>query len=150
MTDKELAVIVDGSISRSPTRPPGESVGAMKPSGSTQFLPSPQVPFEPVIEGVEVASVIGDHKSGPHGTFVRLAPGVRLPLHHYDQPLAGVVVAGNLAHPVPGNPDSQQTLGPGSLFSFAANEPHETNNVGDGFALFFIFQEHPWVLAMDV
>jgi quercetin dioxygenase-like cupin family protein len=75
---------------------------------------------------------------------------VRLPLHHYDQPLAGVVVAGNVAHPVPGNPDSQQTLGPGSLFSFAANEPHETNNVGDGFALFFIFQEHPWVLAMDV
>ncbi len=122
----------------------------MKPSGSTQFLPSPQVPFEPVIEGVEVASVIGDHKSGPHGTFVRLAPGVRLPLHHYDQPLAGVVVAGNVAHPVPGNPDSQQTLGSGSFFSFAANEPHETNNVGDGFVLFFIFQEQPWVLAMDV
>lgn len=122
----------------------------MKPSGSTQFLPSPQVPFQPVIEGVEMASVIGDHKSGPHGTFVRLAPGVRLPLHHYDQHLAGVIVAGNVAHPVPGNPDSRQTLGPGSLFSFAANERHETNNMGDGFAVFFIFQEHPWVLAMDV
>jgi hypothetical protein len=36
------------------------------------------------------------------------------------------------------------------LFSFAANEPHETNNVGDGFVLFFISQEHPWVFAMDV
>ncbi len=150
MTDKELALIVGGSISCSPTRPPGESVGAMKPSGSTQFLPSLQVPFEPVIEGVEVASVIGDYKSGSHGTFVRLAPGVRLPLHHYDQPLAGVVVAGNVAHPAPDNPDSRQKLGPGSFFSFAANEPHETNNVGDGFTLFFIFQEHPWVLAMDV
>ena len=122
----------------------------MKPSGSTQFLPSAQVRFEPVIEGVEMASVIGDRTGGPHGTLVRLAPGVRLRLHHYDQPLAGVVVAGNVAHPVSGNPDSQQTLGPGSLFSFAANEPHETNNVGDGFALFFIFQEHPWRLAMDV
>ena len=122
----------------------------MKPSGRTQFLPSPHVPFEPVTDGVEVASVIGDHKSGAHGTFVRLAPGTRLPLHHYDQALAGVVVAGKLTHPVPGNPDSQQTLGPGSLFSFAANEPHETNNMGEGFALFFIFQEHPWVLAMDV
>jgi quercetin dioxygenase-like cupin family protein len=150
MTDKEPAPSVGGSISSSPTRPPGESVGAMKPSGRTQFLPSSQVPFEPVTDGVEVASVIGDHKSGPHGTFVRLAPGTRLPLHHYDQALAGVVVAGNLTHPVPGHPDSQQTLGPGSLFSFAANEPHETNNVGEGFALFFIFQEHPWVLAMDV
>jgi hypothetical protein len=62
----------------------------MKPSGSTRFLPSPQVPFEPVIEGVEMARVIGDRKSGPHGTLVRLAPGVPLPLHHYDQPLAGV------------------------------------------------------------
>jgi hypothetical protein len=73
----------------------------MKPSGSTQFLPSPQVPFEPVIEGVEVASVIGDRKSGPHGTFVRLAPGLRLPLHDYDQPLAGVSAASrqkNIAH----------------------------------------------------
>ena len=56
-----------------------------------------------------MSSVIGDHKSGPHGTFVRLTPGVRLPLHHNDQPLAGVGVSGNVAHPVPGNPDSQQT-----------------------------------------
>jgi hypothetical protein len=31
MTDKELALIVGGSISYSPTRPHGESVGAMKP-----------------------------------------------------------------------------------------------------------------------
>ena len=97
-----------------------------------------------------MASVIGDRKGGPHGTLVRLGPGVRLPLHHYDQPLAGVVVAGNVAHPVSGNPDSQQTLGPGSVFSFAANEPHETNNVGDGVAVFFIVQERPWILAMDV
>ena len=131
MTDKELALIV-------------------KPSGRTQFLPSAQVHFESVMEGVEIASVIGDHKSGPHATFVRLAPGVRLPLHHYDEPLAGVTVAGTVAHPAPGYPDSRQTLGPGSFFSFAANEPHETNNVGDGFAVFFIVQEHPWVLAMDV
>ena len=39
MTDKELTAIVGGSISCSPTRPPGESVSAVKPSGSTQFLP---------------------------------------------------------------------------------------------------------------
>ena len=122
----------------------------MKPSGRTQFLPSAQVRFEPVIEGVEMASVIGDRTGGPHGTLVRLAPGVRLPLHHYDQALAGVVVTGSVAHPMLGNPGSQQTLGPGGFFSFAANEPHETNNVGDGVAVFFIFQEHPWVLAMDV
>ena len=88
----------------------------MKPSGSTQFLSSAQVRFEPVIEGVEMASVIGDRKGGPHGTLVRLAPGVRLPLHHYDQPLAGVVVTGSLVHPVQGNPGSEQTLGPGRLF----------------------------------
>ena len=88
-----------------------------------------------------MSSVIGDHKSGPHGTFVRLTPGVRLPLHHNDQPLAGVGVSGNVAHPVPGNPDSQQTLGP-EAGSPSGRRAAQTNNVGDSFALFFIYQEH--------
>lgn len=121
----------------------------MKPTNNTTFIPTPDVTFEHVMEGVEMASLIGDHKTSAHGTLIRLAPGVKLPLHHYTQPLAGVVLQGKVAHPIPGNAASQSILESGAFFSFAAGEPHETNNEGDGHALFFIFQDQPWRFEMD-
>lgn len=74
---------------------------------------------------------------------------MRVPLHHYTEALGGFVISGKVSHPVPGNESSEAALGPGAFFSFAAGEPHETNNEGEEPALFFIFQDHPWILEMD-
>jgi hypothetical protein len=55
-----------------------------------------------------------------------------------------------MSHIVPGNESSDAALGPGAFFSFAAEKPHETNNEGEEPALLFIFQEHPWILELDL
>jgi hypothetical protein len=75
----------------------------MKPSGKTPFMPNSDITFNRVIDGVEVASVVADHATGGHGTFVRFAPGVKLPMNHCDEALGGLLVRGKVSHPVPGN-----------------------------------------------
>jgi len=130
---------------------PGAAAGdRLQPVGTTDFIQVEDRDFATAMEGLSVAPVAGDFTAGPHGTLVRLAPGTRIPLHHYDAPLTGVVIEGSVAHPVPGNPVSKHPLGPGDTFSFAANEPHETNNLsGTEWALFFIFQDAAWVFELD-
>ncbi len=115
----------------------------------TLFLPTDSFDFQTVMEGVEVASVVGNHADGNHGTLVKLAPGVRLPLHHYTADLSGIVVAGRVSHPVPGREDSNAVLDAGSFFSFANGEPHETKNMGNEPSVFFIMQSQAWEFVMD-
>ncbi|EPR14817.1 MULTISPECIES: cupin domain-containing protein [Pseudomonadota] len=118
--------------------------------GETVFTKLDSRTFLPAMEGVGAAPVVGDFTKGAHGTLIRLDAGVRLPLHHYTAPLTGIVISGAVAHPVPGNAKTNDTLGPGDVFSFAKDEPHETNNMSDDEpALFFIFQDSPWVFELD-
>ena len=121
----------------------------MQTTGKTAFVTSDNVSFNAIMDGLELGSVIGNFQESAHGTFVKLAPGMALPLHHYDAPVGGVVVKGKVSHPIPGNEASNAVLDAGSYFSFAKDEPHETKNMGDEEAVFFIFQEGPWKFAMD-
>lgn len=121
----------------------------MQTTGKTDFITAENVVFHKIIDGLEMGSIIGNFQETAHGTFVKLATGVRVPLHHYDAPVGGVVIKGKVAHPVPGNEISNAILEPGAYFSFSEGEPHETNNMGDEEALFFIFQEGPWKITMD-
>ena len=36
----------------------------MKPSGKTQFIPDFDIKFHQIIEGIEMASVVGNHSTG--------------------------------------------------------------------------------------
>jgi len=85
----------------------------------------------------------------PHGTFVKSVSGVRVLLQHYTEPLVGIVIQGQNAHPGPGNEHSLKPLGAGALLAFSIGEPPEANYEGNDFAVFLIFKVHPWVLEMN-
>ena len=121
----------------------------LTPRGENGFVPAHERVFTTIMDGVAMSRVYGDYQTTAHGTFVRLDPGFRMPLHHYTKALTGIVISGHITVPIPGNSDSEQVLGPGSVFSFAANAPHETNNEGLDPAVFYIFQDFAWQAVMD-
>ena len=74
--------------------------------------------------GVEAAPVWGDLTTGPHLTLIHFDAGHTTPVHTHTGDYAGVVVKGTMRHWIPGHPETQVDLGPGSVWSIPGGLPH--------------------------
>ena len=76
--------------------------------------------------GVTVSPIYGDISKGEHISFVRFPAGTKIPMHIHNTDYVGVVVSGNMRHPVKGKAETNILLPPGSHWSIPANLEHET------------------------
>lgn len=76
--------------------------------------------------GVTISPVQGDISKGEHMTYVRFPAGTKVPTHVHNASYIGVVLSGNMRHPVKGKPETDLLLPAGSHWSIPANVEHET------------------------
>lgn len=76
--------------------------------------------------GVKVSPIYGDITKGEHITFVRFPAGTKVPNHIHNTDYVGVVISGNMRHPVKGKSETNILLPPGSHWTMPANVEHET------------------------
>lgn len=76
--------------------------------------------------GVTVSPIFGDIAKTEHLSFVRFPAGTKVPMHIHNTDYVGVVVSGNMRHPVKGQIETNILLPPGSHWSIPANLEHET------------------------
>ncbi|MBS1555028.1 MAG: DUF4437 domain-containing protein [Bacteroidetes bacterium] len=76
--------------------------------------------------GIQVSPVYGNLQKGEHSTYVKFPAGTTLPMHTHTDDYYGVVISGNLRHPIKGQPETNVSLPPGSHWSMPANVEHVT------------------------
>ncbi len=76
--------------------------------------------------GVTISPIYGNIMKGEHLTFVKFPAGTKVPMHVHATDYVGVVVSGNMRHPVKGKPETNILLPPSSHWSIPANLEHET------------------------
>ncbi len=70
--------------------------------------------------GPEASPVSGDFSTGSHITFLRFPAGTTTPLHTHSASYVGIVITGTSRHWLPGRPETEKHLPPGSHWSISA------------------------------
>ncbi|MCG5054353.1 MAG: DUF4437 domain-containing protein [Myxococcales bacterium] len=130
---------------------------AVQKNPAAVFVQSKDVAFQEILpEIAEFGTVHGDRSAGAHGTFVRLKKGQGTPAHTHGAAYDGVVLAGLVENPIPGNGASVVPLGPGSYYHVPANAEHITrcapNSASDCLTFFYqasAFDFDPSLSAAD-
>jgi quercetin dioxygenase-like cupin family protein len=86
--------------------------------------PAAEIEWKATEFGVEASLVWGDVAEGPHMILIHFPAGAATPTHIHSHDYAGVVVKGVMRHWIPGHPETQVDLGPGSVWSIPGNLPH--------------------------
>jgi quercetin dioxygenase-like cupin family protein len=102
-----------------------------------------ELEWQEMIPGVEFANVKGDWAKGAHGKMVRFQPGTFVPMHIHSGAYDGVMIAGRLTNPYPGE-NAPWEMGPGDFWSVAAEAPHENRCVSDEPCIFFTASGDAW------
>jgi quercetin dioxygenase-like cupin family protein len=109
------------------------------------------VKWSPVGDGVELGPVEGNPQTGAHASWVRLAPGAKLPNHHYSNAIRGVVLSGKLTGTIrSGTQDiATPSATPGTMFVFPAKLIHSTACESTDPCVFQISQDGPFVVTFE-
>ncbi|MEZ5307938.1 MAG: cupin domain-containing protein [Pyrinomonadaceae bacterium] len=101
-------------------------IGA-KPLAAT-FTPTTELKWHqsPIPGGVTISPVAGEIMKGEHVTYVRFPAGTKIPMHVHSTDYIGIVISGNMRHPVKGKPSTDVQLPPGSHWSIPAGLEHQT------------------------
>jgi quercetin dioxygenase-like cupin family protein len=68
----------------------------------------------------------GDFSKGQHITYIKFNAGDKTLVHTHSSDYVGVVLSGNMKHYIPGKPETEIPLPPGSHWSMPANVEHIT------------------------
>ena len=98
-----------------------------------------QTPFGPL-----ASPVVGNFASGQHVTYIKFPGGMSTPLHTHTHTYTGMVIAGVSRHFVPGKPETETDLPPGSHWTIAANQPHVSMCLPGPECIMAIFQTDPF------
>jgi quercetin dioxygenase-like cupin family protein len=98
---------------------------AAKKAGAALFAPSGDLRWTEVKNqaGVQLAVVQGDSTRGSHHSFLKLAPGTSLPMHHHSSDHYVTVMSGTVVLTVDGD---DHKLPAGSFFSLSGKKKHAT------------------------
>ncbi len=80
----------------------------------------------PLPFGIRVSPIYGDITKKEHITYIRFPAGTKVPMHVHSTDYVGVVINGNMRHPVKGKSKTDVFLPPGSHWSIPANVKHVT------------------------
>lgn len=78
-----------------------------------------EAPFGPMVSPVH-----GNFAEGGHVTFIKFPPGMKTPLHTHTSSYVGVVISGTSKHWLPGRPETEKLLPPGSHWYIPATVEH--------------------------
>jgi len=93
---------------------------------------------------IKISPVHGNIQKGEHSTIVRFPAGTITPMHTHSHDYYGIVISGNLKHPVKGQPETDISLPPGSHWFMPANIEHVTECEPGVECVVMLTQEKPF------
>lgn len=114
-------------------------------AGKSIVVPTTDLKWKAMGNGIEAASVSGDMDKGPSRFFLKYPVGLVTPMHHHTANHHVTVVSGTITLTVGGK---EHRLGPGSYFMLGDRAPHIAKVEGNEPAVFFIQAEAPWDVVM--
>lgn len=94
--------------------------------------------------GIMISPVHGNIQNGKHSTLVKFPAGTITPMHTHSHDYYGIVISGNLKHPVEGQPETNVSLPPGSHWFMPSDVHHVTECQAGLECIVMLTQEKPF------
>jgi hypothetical protein len=121
-------------------------VHALANADSTVVVPTADLKWKDMGNGITAAQVSGDMEKGPSRFFLKYPVGLVTPNHHHDANHHATLVSGAVTLTVEGK---EYKLEPGAYFALINKAPHIAKVEGQEDAVFFIQADGPWNVVMD-
>lgn len=114
-----------------------------KGGGKATVVPAGDLKWkdDPAHPGVQIAAVSGDPTKGAAKFFVKLPSGFAVGLHHHSADHFAAMISGTLVQNVDGQ---DQTLPPGSYFSYTGKKQHTTKCTDPAGCTIFVDAHGKW------
>jgi quercetin dioxygenase-like cupin family protein len=109
-------------------------------------IPAAALEWQEMIPGVHFAPAHGDWEEGPHGKFVRFAPGTQVPMHTHTNGYRGVMISGQMANLFEG---AREEIGPGDYWLVAEKRPHGHECVSKDPCFFYTYGDSLWDIQLS-
>jgi mannose-6-phosphate isomerase-like protein (cupin superfamily) len=115
-------------------------------TGSTVVVPTVDLKWKDMGNGVAAAPVSGNMEKGASRFFLKYPVGLVTPKHHHDTDHYVTMVSGTVTLTVDGK---DHRLGPGAYFALTNKASHSAKVEGNEDAVFFVQTDGPWNVVME-